>query len=137
MKKTLAKTLVSALIALCLITTISMCMPVKASSEISPYSYFEHNFSFTGQCNVARNCTGMFMDVRVNGHATNNNNETITLKIYVSQTGKTHTYTFLTDTGDHTYKNIYLGLAGGSSVAFTFTGANPAIKINMYMDITS
>lgn len=137
MKNTLAKILVSVLVALCLVTTISVCIPVKASSVTSPYSYYENNFSFKGTVNVARNCTGMFMDVRVKGNATNNNNETITLKIYVEKTGKTHTYTFLTDTGYHTYKNIYLGLAGGSSVAFTFTGANPAITINMYMDVTS
>ena len=137
MKNILVKMLVCVLIALCLITTISICIPVKASSGISPLTYFEHNFSFKGQCNVADNCTGMFLDVKVNGHATNNNNETITLKVYVSQTGKTHTYTFLTDTGDHTYKNIYLGLAGGSSVRFTFIGANPEITINMHMEIGS
>lgn len=137
MKNTLVKMLVSVLVALCLVTTISACIPVKASSANSPYSYYENNFSFTGACDVARNCTGMFMDVRVKGNATNNNNETITLKIYVEKTGKTHTYTFLTDTGYHTYKNIYLGLAGGSSVRFTFTGANPSIKINMYLEVGS
>lgn len=137
MKNTLVKMLVSVLVALCLITTVSMCIPVKASIGISPYSFYEHNFSFTGQCNVADNCTGMFLDVKVRGNATNNNRETITLEIYVSQTKKTHTYTFLTDTGDHTYKNIYLGLKGGSSVAFTFKGANPAITINMHMEIGS
>lgn len=137
MKKVLTKTLVSVLVALCLITTISICIPVKASTGISPYSYYEHNFSFTGGCDVADDCTGMFMDVRVKGNATNNNNETITLEIYVKNTGKTHTYTFLTDTGYHTYKNIYLGLKGGSNVRFTFTGANPSIKINMYLEIGS
>lgn len=137
MKNTLVKTLVSVLIALCLVTTVSMCIPVKASSGISPLTYFEHNFSFTGTFNVADNCTGMFLDVRVKGTASNNNNETITLEIYVSNTGKTHTRTFLTDGQYHTYKNIYLGLKGGSSVRFTFTGANPEIAINMYMDITS
>ncbi len=137
MKNILAKMLVCVLIALCLVTTISICIPVKAGSGISPYSFYENNFSFKGQCNAAVNCTGMFLDVKVNGHATNNNNETITLKVYVENTGKTHTYTFLTDTGDHTYKNIYLGLSGGSSVRFTFIGANPQITINMHMEIGS
>lgn len=137
MKKFLIKSLVSLLIALCLISTISMCMPVKASYGISPLSYYEHGFSFKGRCVVADNCTGIFLDVKVKGTASNNNNETITLQVYVEKTGKTHTYTFLTDNKDHTYKNIYLGLAGGSSVRFTFTGANPDITINMHMEIGS
>lgn len=136
MKKICMKILICGMLMLCAISVMSMCLPVKAST-ISPYSYDEFNFSFKGTTNIARNCTGMFLDVRVKATASNNNNETITMDVYVSNTKKTHTHTFLSDGQYHTYKNIYLGLSGGSSVRFTFTGANPEITIYTYMDITS
>lgn len=137
MKQLCMKIATCILVALCAISAISMCIPVKASSDISPYSYYEQSFSFKGSCGISRNCTGMFMDVRVKATASNNNNETITMKVLVNNTNSTKSYTFLSDGQYHTYKNIYLGLSGGSSVYFTFTGANPEITIYAYMDITS
>lgn len=137
MKKISIKVLASALIILCAISTMSMCIPVKASSGIEPYTNEEPYFSFKGTRYVTYNCTGMFLDVTVNSTASNNNNETITLSVFVNNTGKTHTYTFLSDGQNHTYKNIYLGLKGGSSVRFGFTGANPEITIYMNLKIVS
>ena len=43
----------------------------------------------------------------------------------------------LSDGQTHTYKNIYLGLRGGSSVLFKFTGANPEITIYTNVKIVS
>lgn len=137
MRKLFSKILVCALIALCAISSASMFLPVQANSEISPCSYDNLNFSYAGRCNVSRDCTGMFLDVTVKATASNNNNETITLDVFVVNTGKTHSYTFLSDGQNHTYKNIFLGFSGGSNVAFTFTGANPAITIYQNLEITS
>lgn len=137
MKKICIKILACVVIALSVISTLSMYIPVNASTEISPYSYYEQNFSFKGTCRISRNCTGMFMDVRVKATASNNNNETITLEVYVENTKATKKYVFYSDGQFHEYKNIYLGLSGGSSVLFSFTGANPEITINTYMDVTS
>ena len=135
MKKICIKFLACILIVLCAISTVSMCMPVNAAG-ISPYSYYTQSFSFTGGCSFGRQCSGMFMDVKVKATANNNNNETITLKIDVVNTQKTHTKVFLSDGEYHEYKNIYLGLSGGSNVGFIFTGANPEITINVDMTIT-
>lgn len=137
MKKFYSKILVCVLIALCTISIISMSNPVKASSKISPMTYEDYNFSFKGSCSMARNCTGMFLDIRVKATASNNNNETITLDVYIVNRGVTKSYTFLSDGQYHTFKNIYLGLSGGSPILFTFTGANPEITIYTYMDVTS
>ena len=137
MKQLCIKIATCILVALCAISAISMCIPVKASSDISPLTYDEFNFSFKGSCGISRNCTGMFLDVRVRATASNNNNETITLKVNVKNTNSTKSYTFLSDGQYHTYKNIYLGLSGGSNVYFTFTGANPEITIYTYMEIGS
>lgn len=137
MKKISFKVLISVLIMLCAISTISMCIPVKASYGIEPYTYETPHFSFKGTRTLSYDCTGMFLDVTCNSTASNNNNETITLKVHVTNTGKTHTYTFLSDGQDHTYKNIFLGLKGGSNVGFTFTGANPEITIYMNLKIVS
>ena len=134
MKKISIKILASALIILCAISTMSMCIPVKASSGIEPYTYETPGFSFKGTRYLSYNCTGMFLDVSVKATASNNNNETITLSVTVTNTGKTHKYTFLSDGQTHTYKNIYLGLKGGSAVLFGFTGANPEITI--YANVT-
>ncbi len=140
MKKFLSKTLVYTIFALLLVSTLSMSIPVKAAirePDASPLSFYKLNFSFAGTCNISKNCTGMFMDVMVRATASNNNNETITLEIYVVNTGAIKTYTFLSDGQDHTYKNIFLGLSGGSNVRFTFTGANPAITISVYGEVGS
>ncbi|MCI8397021.1 MAG: hypothetical protein HFJ52_05165 [Clostridia bacterium] len=137
MKKISIKILASALIILCAISTMSMCIPVKASSGIEPYTYETPGFSFKGTRYLSYDCTGMFLDVSVTATASNNNNETITLSVFVTNTGKTHTYTFLSDGQTHTYKNIYLGLKGGSSVRFGFTGANPEITIYANVKIVS
>lgn len=137
MKRISMKILACIIIALCSISTVSMCIPVNASMGIEPYSYYEQSFSFRGTCNVARQVSGTFMDVKVKATASNNNNETITLSIYITKRNVTKTYTFYSDGQYHTYKNIYLGLSGGSNVSFTFKGANPAITIYTYMDVTS
>lgn len=136
MKKTCMKLLVCMLIALCAVSTVSMAIPVKAAS-IAPYSYYEQNFSFKGGCTISRDCSGMFMNVTVRATASNNNNETITLEVYVENRKASKYYTFYSDGQNHTFKNIYLGLSGGSSVAYIFTGANPEITINVYMEIES
>ena len=136
MKKISMKFLISALIMLCAISTISMCIPVKAS-VVEPYTNEEPSFSFKGTRYLSYDCTGMFLDVSVKATASNNNNETITLSVYVVNTGKTHTYTFLSDGQTHTYKNIFLGFQGGSNVRFGFTGANPEITIYTNLKIVS
>ena len=137
MKKILSKILVCALLALLALSTVSMYMPVSAASPVSTMSYDELNFSFTNTCRISRNMDGMWMDITVRGTAANNNNETIFLDVFVTNTGATKSYTFLTDGQDHTFKNIFLGFSGGSNVIFTFTGANPAIQINMYLEMGS
>ena len=140
MKKLLSKILVCALLALIAVSTVSMYIPVSAAapvSPVSPMSYHDYNFSFTDSCGISRNMAGMFMDVTVRGTADNNNNETIFLDITVKNTGKTHSYTFLTDGQNHTYRNLFLGFSGGSNVFFEFEGANPTIKINMYLEMAS
>lgn len=137
MKKIYAKMLTCMMIALLVFSMVSMFMPVKASVGTSPLTYDESNFSFKGGCHIARGVTGTFMDVRVRGTAANNNNETITLEMYIVSRNIIKTVTFLTDGQYHTYKNIYLGLSGGSDVRFTFRAANPEITINMYMEIGS
>lgn len=137
MKKIFLKILTTILITLCIISTMSMYIPVKANSDVSLMTYEDYNFSFKGSCTMARNCTGMFLDVRVKATASNNNNETIKLDVYINNRGVTKSYTFLSDGQYHEFKNIFLGFSGGSSVAFTFTGANPEITIYTYMDVTS
>lgn len=140
MKKLLSKILVCALLALIAVSTVSMYIPVSAAapvSPVSPMSFDRLNFSFKGTCHISRNMDGMFMDVTVRGTAANNNNETIFLDIFITNRGVTKSYTFLTDGQDHTYRNLYLGLSGGSNVIFTFTGANPEIDINMHLEMAS
>ena len=137
MKKIYTKMLACIIVALCCISTVSMCIPVSASEGISPYSAYEYNFSFRGTCSVSRQVSGMYMDVKVKATASNNNNETITLDVYIAKRNVTKSYTFYSDGLYHTYKNIYLGLSGGSDVRFTFTGANPAITIYTYMEVGS
>lgn len=137
MKKVYAKMLTCMMIALLVFSMVSIFMPVKASEGISPLTYDELNFSFKAGCHVSRDVTGSFMDIRVRGTAANNNNETITLEIYIGSRNTIKTVTFLTDGQYHTYKNIYLGLSGGSDVRFTFRAANPEITINMYLEIGS
>lgn len=126
-------------VTLIAVSMMSMCIPVKAATDdgIMPYSIGSTNFSFTGGCDVTRNVTGMWLDIIVRATASNNNNETITLEVYVAKTGKTKTYTFLSDGQNHTYKGIYLGLSGGSSVRFRFNGANPAITIYQFLQYGS
>lgn len=136
MKKTCIRLLTCMFIALCLISSVSMCIPVKAAS-VEPYSYYAPSFSFKGSTGISKQVSGMWMDVTVNATASNNNNETITLEIRVENRNATKTYTFLSDGQDHTYKGIYLGLSGGSSVYFSFRGANPEITINVKMIVTS
>lgn len=136
MKKICIKILACVLIALCTMTTVSMYVPVNAAGA-STLTYESYNFSFKSACTLSANCTGIFLDIKINGTAANNNNETVTLKVHVVSTGKTKTYTFLTDGKDHTFKGIYLGLSGGSNVGFEFIAANPEINLNLHMEIGS
>lgn len=138
MRKICTKILLSVLVAMCIISAASLYMPVKATSDngIMPLSGYEYTFSFKGNYGIVRGYTGTRLQVTVNGYANNNNNETITLRMYISKTNSTITRTFLTDQNDHIYSNISLG-SGGSDVTFTFTGANPAITINMYFHTIS
>ena len=78
MRRFFTKVIFSLLISLCIISTFSMYTPVSAVVD----TYEDNVFSFKGTCNIAHHCTGMFMDVTVKATASNNNNETITLKIY-------------------------------------------------------
>lgn len=136
MKKIFIKILTCILISLCAISSVSMFIPVNASG-IEPYSYYDNSFSFKGTCSISKQCSGLFASVKVKATASNNNNETITLQIHVNNTGKTQTHVFYSDGQYHEYKNIYLGLSGGSGITCVFTGANPEITINTQMIITS
>lgn len=126
-------------VTLIAVSMMSMCIPVKAATDdgIMPYSSGQHTFSFKNRTTFTRNVTGIWMDIIVRATASNNNNETITLSVYITNTGKTKSYTFLSDGKDHKYTGIYLGLSGGSNVAFTFTGANPEITIYQYLQYGS
>lgn len=137
MKKICMKIVACVVIMLCAISTMSMCMPVKASIGIEPYTYEEPYVPFTGSRTIAYNCTGMFLNIKIKATASNNNNETITMSVHVTNTGKTHTYTFLSDGQYHTYSNIFLGISGGSNVGITLTGANPEITIYANLIIKS
>ena len=133
------KIITSAILALMLVSCFSMFIPVKATtinSPVAPASYQDYDLTFKGTYGLASDFSGMFLDIKVKGTASNNNNETVTLQVYVAKTGSTKKYTFLTDGQEHTFKNIYLGLSGGSSVYFELTGANPDITlyINMIAD---
>lgn len=136
MKKICSKILACIVLAMLAVTTVSAYVPVDASS-VSTLTYTEQVFSFKGRCVVTYGVTGMFMDVKVKATASNNNNETITMNVYIENRKVTKTYTFLSDGQDHPYKNIYLGLGGGSSVRFEFIGANPEITINTTLTIAS
>lgn len=137
MKKIYTKIITCMIIALLAVSTMSMFTPVKAGIGVSPLTYADYTFSFKGACNVSRGCEGTWLDIRVRGTAANNNNETITLKVFVTNRNVEKSYTFLTDGKYHEFKGIFLGLSGGSDVRFTFIGANPEITINMYMEIGS
>ena len=69
--------------------------------------------------------------------ADNGNSERVTLEVYVINTNKTKTYTFYTDGLTQVFNNIYLGLSGGSSVAFRFRADNPNVTINVNMSAES
>ena len=137
MKKVFIKVLVCLLIAILSCYSFSLCSPVSASTGASTLSYEDTRFSFKGSCNLAYQCSGMFLDVSVNATASNNNNETITLKVYIGNRNVTKTYTFYSDGQTHQFKNIFLGFAGGSDVSFTFIGANPEITINVNLSFVS
>lgn len=137
MKKTIVKMLICTLIVFCACYSFSLYIPVSASEGISTLSYENTSFSFKGTRSLSYQCSGMFLDVSVRATASNNNNETITLKVYVANRNVTKTYTFYSDGQTHEFKNIFLGFAGGSDVRFTFTGANPEITINMQFSLVS
>ena len=71
MKKICIKILACLFISLSAISLISMYMPVDASG-IEPYSYYTERFSFKGTCSIGRDCSGMFMSVKVKATASNN-----------------------------------------------------------------
>lgn len=137
MKKTFTKILVCMLITLFACYSFSLYSPVSANEGISTLSYENTSFSFKGTRTLSYQCSGMFLDVSVNATASNNNNETITLKVFIANRNTTKTYTFYSDGQTHEFKNIFLGFSGGSNVAFTFTGANPEITINTHFSLVS
>lgn len=132
MKRVFIKGLACILLALSVISTISMIMPVSAAS-IEPYSYYENTFSFKGSCNIARSFDGAFLSFKVKGTAANNNNETVHLKVFIEGSGATKNYTFLTDGQYHQYNNIFLGFKG-SGVVFNFNGQNPDITLTLTLE---
>ena len=136
MKKIYSKILACILIALLAVSAISMVMPVKASTA-STLSYYEMSFSFTGGTSVARGFDGTFLTIRLMATADNGRSERVTLSVYVTNTGKTHTYTFETDGLTYEFKNIYLSLKGGSDVRFAFSADNKDVKININMTAES
>ena len=137
MKKIFVKMLISTLILLCACYSFSLYTPVSANEGISTLSYENTSFSFKGTRTLSYQVSGMFLDVSVSATASNNNNETITLKVFIANRNVTKTYTFYSDGQTHQFKNIFLGLSGGSSVAFTFNGANPEITINTHFSLVS
>lgn len=137
MKKIFVRMLICTLIVLCACYSFSLYSPVRANEDISTLSYENTSFSFKGTCDLSYQCSGTFLDVSVKATASNNNNETITLKVYIANRNVTKTYTFYSDGQTHQFKNIFLGFSGGSDVRFTFTGANPAITINMQFSLVS
>lgn len=137
MKRLFTRMLVCLLISICFISTFSLGSPVSADTGISTLSYEDTYFSFKGTCNISYQCTGMFLDVSVNATASNNNNETITLMVYIANRDVIKTYTFYSDGQTHEFNNIFLGFSGGSDVRFTFTGANPDITINVNLKLVS
>lgn len=137
MKKIYTKIITCMIIALLAVSTMSMFTPVKAETGVSPLTYDQMSFSFKDSCSLARGCEGTWLDIRVKGTAANNNNETVTLKVYVINRNAEKTYTFLTDGQYHEFKGIFLGLSGGSNVRFTFIGANPEITLNIQMEYAS
>lgn len=132
MKKIYSKILACVLIALLAFSAISMVMPVKASTA-STLAYYEMGFSFTGGTSVSRGFDGVFLTVRLMATSSSGNSEKVTLDMYVTNTGKTHTRTFYTDGLTYEFKNIYLSLKGGSDVRFTFSADNKDVTINMNM----
>ena len=136
MKKIYSKILACMLIVLLAVSAISMVNPVKASTA-STLSYYEMGFSFTGGTSVARGFDGTFLTIRLMATADNGRSERVTLNVFVTNTGKTHTYTFETDGLTYEFKNIYLSLQGGSSVRFAFSADNKDVKINMNMETGS
>lgn len=137
MKKVFTKVLVSILVVLCAFYSFSLYTPVSASEKVSTLSYEETSFSFKGTCTLSYQCSGMFLNVAVRATASNNNNETIKLEVYIKNTNAVKTYTFYSDGQTHEFKNIFLGLQGGSNVGFRFTGANPEITINTNFSLRS
>lgn len=137
MKKIFTKILVCILMAIFACYSFSLYSPVSANEGISTLSYENTSFSFKGTRTLSYQCSGMFLDVSVSATASNNNNETITLKVFIANRNVTKTYTFYSDGQTHQFKNIFLGFSGGSSVSFTFTGANPEITINMQFSLVS
>lgn len=135
MKKIYSKILACMLIALLAVSAISMVNPVKASTA-STLAYYEMSFSFTGGTSVARGFDGTFLTIRLMATADNGRSEKVTLEVYVNKTKKTHTYTFETDGLTYEFRNIYLGLQGGSDVLFSFT-TNSSATINMNMETGS
>lgn len=123
MKKLFTKVVLSIMIGMMVISTFAICKPVEATENgISPLTYAEYNFSFTGNKNISRLCTGTFLSVTVNCTSSGGSNETIELKVYIQYNNSTKTYTFKADGQDHKFSGIYMGLGGGNkSVVCTLT----------------
>lgn len=132
MKRFYSKILACMLITLMMVSAISICTPVKASTS-STLAYYEMIIPFQDGCTVARGFDGIFLKVRLMATASNGNSEKVTLEVRVNATNKIHTYTFYTDGLTYEFKNIYLGLSGGSDVGFGFKAENPNVTITVNM----
>lgn len=134
MRKICTKIMLCILVALCTISTVSMCMPVKASDDgIMPLSAYEEAFSFKGGAVLSKAFQASKFYMKLQGTANNNNNETVYVDIYIQSTNITKHVTFYTDGAYHRYGNYNVG-SSGSNVTFTFTAANPEIRLNMYFE---
>lgn len=133
MKKICIKILTCVLLALVLISTASMYMPVNASTE----SAYENEFAFNGNGYViTKGFSGTRLDIKVVGIASNNNNEYVTIEVFINNRATTEYLHFYTDGQFHTFNNISLG-SSGSPVRFTLYGANPDITISVHLETYS
>lgn len=112
MKKVCSKILISLIVGMLMISSFAMVRPVEASSIVSPLTYDEMNFSFSGQRSISDICTGWLLTVTVNCTSSGSSNEVIELRVLVNN--NTKTYTFKADGQDHKFSNIYMGIGGGN-----------------------
>ena len=140
MKKFHNKFLISLLIAFCVISSLSLCIPVRAESELGTSeavrSSVNTTFTFYHTCTLSYGVSGYFMNVQVVGFSSNTN-APVTLEIFINNLNVTITRTFYTNAQYYNYNNIFLGFSGGSAVAFRFTAADPLLQVSVNLQFTS